>query len=193
MNSVENAIPFQYAGVAFPCLSSASAETGWQDLNSLNLYISWARRQALMICRNLWYASCDQNWANYWSHSVSDGWAQEIRSLSSYQQLTPHAVHLVSSLDDSTLTIFQGGAAATSALASAFIVRLIGFTSWSLDFVCAVKAGLLRFSSKIYRLRNKISLERRFYLTHGAHPMESLDCLKRQLSHESEGTPSILL
>jgi hypothetical protein len=152
--------------------SRASVESGWQNLNSLNTYLTLVRARLLQYdgARASFYNFQDYVWAGFWSSRVGGGWGAELQSCSSRAS----AAHCQRPADP-PVNLFQVDPPEIGELHRRLITGLVRRSlGGRLDLVNLLKTLLLRFAATTYRFHNKISLQRRFYLTHGAHPVEDL-------------------
>ena len=176
---------FQYDSAVTPRqlvlpFSRESVGSGWQRLDSLNTYLDLVRHGLLGYeeCRAKFYNFQDTLWANFWASGAGIEWASELWK----RGFGAPAAYCFSGTVDSTTTVLR-----TPRDIGDLRRRLIsGFIGRSCDsgfrLASSLKSLLLQFAATAFRFRNKISLQRRFYLTHGAHPVE--DSIRR------EGRPS---
>jgi hypothetical protein len=166
--------------------SRASVDSGWQRLDSLNTYLALVRNGLLGYeeCRANFYNLQDSLWASFWASGVGSEWASELWK----HGFGGSAVYCSSGLVDSTATFFVDAARDIGDLRRRLISGFIGRSRNSgLQLASSLKSLLLQFAATTFRFRNKISLQRRFYLTHGAHPVEDSICREGRLSPKTGG------
>jgi hypothetical protein len=60
------------------------------------------------------------------------------------------------------------------------IAEKIAYLRRRLRIAKSLKSRLLRLFASVYRFHNQIILQRRYYLAHGSHPIESFTCVETQ-------------
>jgi hypothetical protein len=166
--------------------SRGSVESGWQHLDSLNTYLALVRDRLLPYeeCRAKFYDFQDYLWAGFWSSGGGIEWASELWK----RGMGGSTVYCSQEPLDSAASVFAYAPCDIGELRRRLISEFIGRArDGSFRLASSLKSLLLRFAATAYQFRNKMSLQRRFYLTHGAHPVEELVRLEGRLSPKTGG------
>jgi hypothetical protein len=164
--------------VAFDSQILASAEGvlnygnwAWPKLDSLNVYVDGLESQVLDLRSQLFDTYRRQNFAMFRS-------CLDTYSADEFEDLYDQAVQL--GVETSRLRRARRMAEWNEATACQFLVReiqnalaeKIAHLRGRIRVARALKAKLLRLFAVVYKFRNQIILQRRYYLAHGAHPIE---------------------
>jgi hypothetical protein len=152
-------------------LSEAYGRASWLKLDALDSRVDRLESDLLTLRNDFttfhellhsldWSAICERYWAEYYLKLL---WQA-------------HLLHV----EERRLEEFQGIASTDVVRACRLLAGEVyrAFTGkiaslrQQLRFVRFLRAILLRFAATAYLFRNKITLQRRFYLAHGAHPVE---------------------
>ncbi|MFZ3341273.1 MAG: hypothetical protein WA609_08225 [Terriglobales bacterium] len=158
----------------------------WPKLDSVNLYVSAIEQQLVGYQSDLSnlhaYFSCEPIPDYFSSH-----WPDEFESL--YSQ----ANHL--GVGNSRLRRARRLAQWNTVQACRFVANeirqalteRIAHLRRRLRVAKALKSKLLRLVASVYRFRNQIVLQRRYYLAHGSHPIEDSSCQETWWSLDQRG------
>jgi hypothetical protein len=157
----------------------------WPKLDKVNLYVSQAEQQLVSFQSDLskLYGYLDAPFPDY----ISSYWPYELENL--YTQANQLGV-ATSRLKRARRLATWNAAQACRFLANEIRVAItekIAHLRRRLRIAKALKSKLLRLVASVYRFRNQIVLQRRYYLAHGSHPIVNSTCQETRRSLDQRG------